>query len=73
MARKQSGRRPHKVGDRPGLKFRLGEEQTIQIGPDISVAICKEAGRFVAHIYAPSHAWTLTAGEKVLQKLPVKQ
>lgn len=72
MAQRQTGKPPHKLGDRPGLKFRLGDEQTIQIGPDISVAICKEAGRFVAHIHAPSHAWSLTAGEKVLQKLPIR-
>lgn len=54
MAHKRSGKPPHKVGDRPGLRFRFDSElQQIRIGPDITVTICKEAGHLVSYTKAP--------------------
>lgn len=54
MARKQNGKPPHRVGDRPGLRHKLGNEEfTRKIGDDITVTVCKEAGHVVIYLDAP--------------------
>jgi hypothetical protein len=69
MARKQSGRAPHKVGDRPGLKWIHGKgTDRIKIG-DIEVLICHEAGQTVSYTVAPKDVKIVVESENDLQKV----
>lgn len=53
MARKQSGKPPHRIGDSGWRHEHRKATQKYRIGPDITVVVSREAGRQVVVIKAP--------------------
>lgn len=67
MARKQSGKPPHKVGD-GGWQREFPAAETIWIGPEISVTICRSSGRIAVGIKAPREYEIVVGDGTDLQK-----
>jgi len=66
MARKQSGRRPHKVGDRrPGWSTTERGERAFAIGDTITITITPVAGQYVLNIQAPR--------SEAIRKIPLQK
>lgn len=67
MAMRQSGKPPHKFGDK-GLRHEHPGRQVFRIGDGITVVVRRYAGRIVTTIDAPAGV-KISVGESDLQKI----